>query len=152
MPDDKAAIRTAYPLPSYQYSVDVGDETGLMFSEVNGLTVEIETATYKHGMSFKTGAIHMPMQTKEINLTLKKGIFRGDSKLYTWISETSLNAIDKRDITINLLDDEYNPVVTWVVYNAFPKKLETGGFNASNNDVSVETLELMADSLQVTYH
>ncbi len=152
MADDKAAIRTNYPLPAYQYSVDIGDDGQMNFQEVSGLTVEMDTITYKHGMSFKTGAIHMPAQTKEINLTLKKGVFRGDKALYTWITNTSLNANDKKDIKISLLDDEYNPVVTWLVINAFPKKMETGGFNAANSDASVETLELMADKLTVEYH
>ena len=40
-------------------------------------------------------------------------------------------------------------VVSWKVINAFPTKLDAPSFVASSNDVAIESMELMADSIVV---
>ena len=40
-------------------------------------------------------------------------------------------------------------VISWKVINAFPTKLEAPAFDASSNDVAIESMELMADSVTI---
>ena len=145
-------IKTTYPVPVYYYEVKVDDLDPIHFSEVSGLSIEYETISYKDGLSFREGEKHMPGQMKAVNLTLKKGIVRADSKLFDWISTVSLNTVVKKDITISLKDETDAPVVSWKVQNAFPKKLDAPGFNAGSNEVAIESMELMASKLDVEYH
>lgn len=42
----KDDVKTAYPLPVYNYKVEIGSDT-VAFSEVSGLNVSYETTTYK---------------------------------------------------------------------------------------------------------
>jgi len=41
---------------------------------------------------------------------------------FNWWNTVQLNTIERRDITISLLNEEHEPVVTWKVKNAWPTK------------------------------
>ena len=140
-----------FPLVVYYYEVKIDEYDPINFSEVSGISIEYDTITYKDGMSYKEGERHMPGQSKPVNLTLKKGMVRADNKLFDWINSVHLNTCTKRDITISLKDADDAPVVSWKVFNAFPKKLDAPGFNAGSNEVAIESLELMADRLTIEY-
>jgi phage tail-like protein len=40
-------------------------------------------------------------------------------------------------------------VISWKVINAFPTKLDAPTFDASSNDVAIETMELRADNITI---
>ncbi|MEM7036704.1 MAG: phage tail protein [Bacteroidota bacterium] len=145
-------IATDYPLPVYNYRVNIADETHA-FSEVSGLDIGFDPITYKesHVAAGKVGPniMYMPGQITEVNITLKKGLVKAKSLpvLYSWINSIALNRIDKRDITISLCDETGTPVVTWKVIDCFPTKLTAPTFDANSNEVAVETMELRASQI-----
>jgi len=143
-----ADIKAQYPIPVWKYQVTI-DGDDYFFSEISGITQTNETITYKDGKN----TMHMPGMDTPVELSLKKGIIKGDSKLTDWIFNTKMNTIDKRDITISLLDQEdlATQLVTWTVTNAFPKKLDAPSFNATSNEIAIESLDLMADSLTIEF-
>ena len=144
-------IRDTYPIPAFYYRVTIAGDDSHAFSEVSGLMIEYETITYRDGLSYLEGAKHMPGLNTPVNLTLKKGVVRADSYLFNWINTTQLNTVEKRDLTVDLLDETGTAVVSWQVSNAFPTKLEAPGFDATNSEVAIESLELMANTLKVDY-
>jgi phage tail-like protein len=150
----KDQIKTAYPLPVYNYRVDIGlDSVG--FSEVSGLSIGYNTSTYKESPTASGSPgprkFYMPSQPNPITLTLKKGIVRKVSipALYGWIQGVQINQVEKKDISISLLDENGQPVIRWKVSNAFPTKLDVPTFTAESNDAAVESMELMADSITI---
>jgi phage tail-like protein len=151
----KNQIKTDYPLPVYNYKVDIGADT-IAFSEVSGLEISVETITYKesHVASGKVGpnVMLMPGAPKPLTITLKKGFVVAKSipVLYNWLKSTELNRIEKKDITVHLCDEKGNSVVRWKVIDAFPTKLTAPSFNASSNEVAIETMELMASSMEIS--
>ena len=144
-------IKKSYPIPVFYYRVTIDGDGSHAFSEVSGLSIEYETITYKDGMSYRDGAKHMPGLGTPVNLTLQKGIVRNDSYLLNWISTVRLNTVTKRDVRIDLLDESGAAVVSWTVIDAFPIKLDAPSFNASSNEVAIESLELMASDLKIEY-
>lgn len=150
----KADIKNNYPLPVYNYKVDVAGET-IGFSEVSGLNRSYETITYKESKT-EGGAgpntMRMPGQTTDVNITMKKGYVKAKNieKLYNWINGTALNQIEKKDITVSLCDEAGEPVVTWTVLNAFPTKLEAPSFNATTNEAAIESMELVVDLVSMS--
>nr|VFJ43032.1 MAG: conserved hypothetical phage tail region protein [Candidatus Kentron sp. DK] len=150
-----ATIKTDYPLPVYNYKVNIGNDT-IAFSEVSGLNIVYDTITYKesHTEGKKVGPkiMHMPGQGTPASLTLKKGVVRGKSvsKLYQWVSSINLNQVEKKDITISLCDETGAAVIIWKVINAFPTQLDAPTFDATANEVAVESMALMADDVQIT--
>ena len=150
----KDAIKSAYPLPVYNYKVEIESET-IAFSEVSGLSISYETTTYKES-SVESGApgprvMHMPAQGTPAKLTLKKGLVRAASipVFYDWIYSIQINQIDKKNVFISLLDESGDPVIRWTVANAFPTKLDAPTLDANSNDVAIESMELMGDSISM---
>lgn len=143
-----AEIKEQYPIPVWKYQVTVDGED-YFFSEISGITQTNETIIYRDGKN----EMFMPGMGTPVELTLQKGIIKGDSKLTDWIFETKMNTINKRDITISLLDQEdlSTQLVTWTVTNAFPKQLDAPSFNAMSNEIAIESLQLMADSLSIAF-
>ncbi len=148
----KEQIATTYPLPVYNYKVEI-DGTTVGFSEVSGLSVAYETTAYAESPVAGVGPrrMYMPGQSKPATITLKKGVVAGVSvpTLFAWINSTQLNRIVKKDIYVRLCNENGDAVVSWRVMNAFPTKLDAPSFTASSNDVAVESIELMADRVTV---
>jgi hypothetical protein len=76
----KEEIKTAYPLPVYNYTVEI-EGAFVAFSEVSGLSIGYETKTYKEspteGGVPGPRVMHMPMQPSSATVTLKKAWSRG---------------------------------------------------------------------------
>jgi phage tail-like protein len=147
-------IKAAYPLPTYNYRVTIGgdDSSVIGFSEVSGLSLEYEPVTYKHGLSFAFGSRIIPGMRQPIQVTLKRGVTRNNRFLYDWIRDTYSDPFSgdrKRDIEIDLCDENGSAVLRWTVRNALPTKLEAPAFEADSNEVAIETLELTAHGLEV---
>jgi phage tail-like protein len=149
----KNQIKTSYPLPVYNYRVTIG-KTTLGFSQVSGLDVAYEPVTYKHGFSFVMGSKIIPGMRQPVKVTLKKGVAKGGDFLASWLQDTYNNPFKnaKQDIVIDLCDELGKPVVRWTVKGALPTKLEAPSFDASSNDVALETLELIAHEIKVDYN
>lgn len=148
---DTATIKNTYPLPVYNYRVSIGNEA-VAFSEVSGLSIQYELITYKHGLSWKEGADYMPGMRQPLRITLKKGLVIKGQRLYQWINTVYQRMVVKQDLLIELCDETGTAVITWQVHRAFPLKLDAPAFNAASNDVAIETMELVAESVAVTYH
>jgi phage tail-like protein len=150
----KNDIKSAYPLPSYNYRVEIGG-VAIGFSEVSGLSISYEVTTYKESPTDgkKPGPVLMimPSQPTPPTITLKKGVIKSASvgALYKWISSIQTNQIDKRDVYVRLCDEQGGAVVSWKVLNAFPKKLDAPSFSATSNDAAIESMELAGDAILV---
>jgi len=146
----KESIQSDYPLPVYNYRVEIAGEA-VAFSEVSGLSIAYESTIYKESPT-ASGApgprvMHMPAQRTPPTVTLKKGIVRKASirHLYDWIKSVQINQIEKKDVFVRLCDEKGDAVISWKINNAFPVKLDAPSFDAKSNDAAIQTLELKAD-------
>lgn len=135
-----------YPVPKYHFSVDWGG-TKIGFTEVTGLEVTTEKIEYRDGASPEFNKKHMPGMQTYGDLTLKRGIFAGDNEFYKWWNTVSLNTIERRDITVSLLNEKHEPVVVWKIKNAFPTKVTSTDLNSTSNETAIETLVLTHEGL-----
>ena len=119
------------------------------FTEVSGLTYEIQAIEYRDGASPEFHMTKMPGIQKFSNITLKRGIFSGDNELFKWLNTVKMNTIERRDLTIMLLNEEHIPVMIWKVKQAFPVKLEGPSLKASGNEVAIESVELAHEGFSV---
>lgn len=137
-----------YPLPKFHFRVEWGGSK-IGFTEVTGLDFQVEPIEYREGSSPEYHKIKMPGMHKFSNVTLKRGTFSGDIEFYTWMKTISLTEVERRDITISLLNESHEPVMTWGIKNAFPIKVQASDFKADGNEIAVETLELAHEGLRI---
>lgn len=139
---------TEYPLSKYYFLVDWGG-TQIGFNEVSGLDVEVDLIEYRQGASPEFTKIKMPGMKKFSNIVLKRGSFKGDNEFFDWINSIKLNTVERRSITISLLDEEGDPAITWKINKAFPVKLQGTDLKAESNEVAIETIELAHEGLVI---
>ncbi len=137
-----------YPIVKFHFQVEWGG-TKIGFTEVSGLDVESEVVEYREGASKEYSKIKMPGMQKYSNITLKRGTFATDNEYYEWWNTVSLNKIERRDITISLLNEEHEPVVIWKVKNAWPSKVQSTDLKAEGNEVAIETMEIVHEGLTI---
>lgn len=137
-----------YPLPVFHFSVEWGGNR-VGFSEVTGLTQENQAIEYRDGSFPEYSSIKMPGLRKFSNITLKRGVVKGDNEFFAWLATVKLNKVERRDLVIKLLNEEHNPVMVWKVQHAFPVKVEGPQLKASANEVAIESIEIAHEGLEV---
>lgn len=137
-----------YPLSKFHFQVEWGG-TKIGFTEISGLDSELEVIEYRQGASPEYSKIKMPGLRKFSNITLKRGMFQGDNEYYDWLNSVQMNTIERRDITISLLNENHEPVVIWKVRNAFPTKVQSTDLKADGNEVAIESMEIVHEGLTI---
>lgn len=140
------ASRPNDPIPAFRFEISLGEDLPVAgFSEVGGLSVELEVQEYAEG-GINTHMHKLPGRTKQANLTLKRGIV--DRKMWDWFYDITLGKFKSRNGAIRLRDPSGGDVVMeWYIYDAFPVKWSGPELNATQNSVAVESLELAHQGL-----
>jgi len=141
---DSSTAGGYYPPSGFHFKVEfvnIGNDNDCRFQSVSGLNVEYDVESYKEGGENRFEH-KLPVRTKYPDLSLKRGMLL-DSDVIDWCK----NAFDSRQfspatIHITLLNEQHTALKTWQVNNAWPKKCSVSDFNAQENSVVVETLEL----------
>ena len=130
------------PYLPYNFLVELGGLIVGGFSEVTGLSSEVQLESYQEGgvngyAHEFLGAVKYP------HLVLSRGITDLDI-LWDWYSLTTQGRPLLLNGTIMLLDNQRLPVMWWNFTDAYPVKWEGPQFNANNTDqVGIETIELV---------
>ena len=135
-----------YPLPKFHFSVEWGG-TRIGFTEVTGLEVNTEVIEYRDGASREYAKIKMPGMQKFGNITMKRGIFKSDNEYFEWWNTHALNTIERRDITVSLLNEKHEPVVVWKIKNAWPVKIQSPDLKSDANETAIESVEIAHEGL-----
>jgi len=140
-----------YPPVSFHFKVEFGfkkefhgvsqNNNDVMFQSVSGLSSEMQTETHKEGGENRFEH-ELPVRTKFSNLVLKRGVIF-DSSVIKWCLNTFENLqVRPVDIEVKLLNEKHEPLMTWAIKQAWPKKWSIEDLNAMDSKVLVESLEL----------
>ena len=117
------------------------DKNDVRFQSVSGLSVEYDYESYKEGGENRFEH-KLPVRTKYADLVLKRGMLV-DSTVITWFLDAFNNRTFKpTTITVNLMNEKSEPLKSWNVVDAIPKKWLVSDLNATDNGIVVETMEL----------
>jgi phage tail-like protein len=140
----KPAAGGYYPPVGFHFRVEfvnIGNDNDIRFQSVSGLSVEYDMESFKEGGENRFEH-KLPVRTKYPDLALKRGMLR-DSKVVEWCQDAFRNRVFKpAQVNVSLLDGQHNPLRTWQVMRAWPRKWSVSDFNAGENAVVVESLEL----------
>jgi phage tail-like protein len=163
-------IKAQYPLPNYQFRVELYPYIGSIaamisvtafshdtwsFSEVSGLDSSFDHQVYRDGLSFLLGVELLRGIRQPVTLTLRRGMVRDRKQLGAWMQTQGMpwsNVERKKNLRIVQVDELGNPLIAWTVIGAMPVKLHGPNFKASDNEVAIESIELVAERLDVDYN
>ena len=137
-----------YPIPKFHFQADWGG-VRIGFTEVSGLDAETEIIEYREGASLEYSKRKMPGMQKYPNVTMKRGVFASDNDYFKWWNTVALNTVERRSVTISLLNEKHEPVMVWKVKNAWPAKIASTDLKADGNEIAIESIELAHDGLVI---
>jgi len=145
-----------YPLSSFFYVVEIGDDPkkaviGASFTEVAGLTQEIETIDYRDGFDLITVPRKIPGRKKYGNVTLTRGVFHHNVEFQEWVNSMIYNDIERKIVRVSLLDSAGLPVIQWILSNAYPIKIEGPSLKSEGNEIAFESIELVHEGIKVEH-
>lgn len=141
---------SVWPLPKFYLKVQIGSHANAgHFQEVSGLDTDPQVIEYRHENSKLFSTIKMPGIAKTENLTLKKGVFVNDTIFWDWYNALKMNALKRENYIIHLLDETLKPTMTWELSNALPVKITGTDMKSDNNEIAIETLELVYEAIIV---
>jgi phage tail-like protein len=141
-----------YPLTTLHFEVKWGDSQNTMsFSEVSGLTMEAEVVEYRGGADKQLSTRKQPGLKKFSNVTLKRGIAPAESGngLFEWYNTIAAGAVTRRPVTVSLLNEARDPVMTWKIRDAWPVKIEGPGLKSTGTDVAIESVEFACEGIEI---
>jgi len=139
---------TDYPLPKFHFQAEWGG-VRIGFTEISGLDVETEVIEFRDGASKEYSKRKMPGMQKFTNVTMKRGVFASDNDYYKWWNTVALNTVERRDVTVSLLNEKHEPVLVWKIKNAWPTKIASTDLKSDGNEVAIESIELAHDGLAI---
>ena len=146
--DGSAQSTTVWPIPKFRFEVK-WDDAVMSFQEISGLDTEAQPIEYRRGNSPAFSVIKMPGIKKFSDVTMKKGVFKSDNKFWDWFNAIKMNTIQRKPITISLLDEAGQATMVWTLTNAFPTKVTGTDLKAQGNEVAIESLVISHEGLTI---
>ena len=129
------------PYTAFNFLVRVDEEDVGGFSEVRGLEAEVTTEDYTEG-GVNDYVHKLPGPTRHPPVVLKRGL-TSNLKLWSWHRKLIRGEVERKQVTIFLLDTQGNVVDWWSLKDAYPVKWVGPQLKADGNAVAVESVELV---------
>ncbi len=134
------------PFRTFNFRIEIDGITVGAFRECSGLMADGNSVEYREGTDVaRTVRKLIGLQTYS-NITLKRG-YTTNRELWTWYTNIVNGQADRRNGTIVLMDEARADVMRWDVENMWIKKIEAPSFNATANEVAMETVEIVHEGL-----
>jgi phage tail-like protein len=136
------------PYLDFNFLVEIEGEAAAAFSEAELPEGRIEVVAYREGSDRVNAARLLPGRVEYGSLVLRRG-FAGDASLFQWWHAVSQGTLDRRNVSVVLLDEQSQEVARWNLRRAWPTKYAAPSLNALGNEVAIETLELAHEGIEL---
>ena len=131
------------PYRGYNFLVEIDGITEAGFQECSGLDSSTDAVDYRVG-SDPNHVRKLTVLNKFAPITLKRGVTDSEA-LWNWrqkVVDGRPDAEVRKNISIILMNETRQEKWRWNLRRAWPSKYTAPTFNATSNDVAVETLEI----------
>lgn len=143
-----AATGSSSPVISAARFVISIDTVEVTFSELTGIKSEVEPVEYISTDS--TGKIVHTKQfgkTKPPTVTLKRGV-DDSTKIWAWHEAVLAGDVTApKTCALKLQDASGATLITYILENAWPSKVDIAGLKAGASEVVMETVEIVCDAI-----
>jgi phage tail-like protein len=134
------------PFRGFNFRVEIDGITVGSFSDVSGLSSDGDVVEYRNGDDVPLSVRKLMGLRKFSNITLKRG-YTDNRELWNWRNNIVNGVPDRRNGAIVLMDEEHNDALRWEFEGGWIHKIDGPTLNAKGNDVIIESLEIVIESL-----
>jgi len=134
------------PYRGYNFRLELGTTAVAGFRECSGLSFTTDPVEYREGTDIPLHVRKLTGLNKWANVALKHGI-TDNKELFTWYKTAIDGAVERRDGSIVLQDEQHNDVLRWNFENGWICKWEGPMLNATSNDVALESIEICVEQV-----
>ena len=138
--------RNTDPFANFNFLLEIDGITNAGFSECSGLNMENTPIEYREGNETFLTPRKQPGLMKYGNITLKRGITQ-NPELVTWLVATEAGDVERRTVSIVLLDELRQEAVRWNLREAWASKWMGPDLKANASEMAIETLEITHEGL-----
>ena len=143
---DNMSAQRKDPYQNHRFRVEITGVAQANFCEVTFPESSSEIIEHREG-TYMT-AQKQPGFTSFGPLVLKWGL-TASMELYNWrklIEQGKINTM-RKNLSVILLDEEGNDAARWDFTNAWPSKYKGPDLNAQTNEIAIETLEIVFETM-----
>lgn len=126
------------PYRSFRFQVEFDQVQHGGFSRVKGISRETKVETYREG-GVNDHEHKLASLTSYGNITLEHGL--GDDFLWRWHQDVVDGRVQRKTLTVVLLDEAGNEKWRWLIERAFPVKWAGSDLEGASSQVFVESVE-----------
>lgn len=134
------------PYGNFNFRVEIDGITRATFSEASGLDAAVDVTEYREGGE-NTTVRKLPGLTRYSNIVLRRGL-TDDSELYDWHRDVVEGTVERRNLSIVVLDRRGEEKLRWNCFNAWPVRWDPPDLNATSNEVAFEAIEIAHEGLE----
>ncbi len=129
------------PYTQFNFEVQVDGEPVAGFSEISGITMQLETVQYREG-GVNDHVHSLPGTFSHANLVMERGMTE-DATFWQWIEEVMSGTVTRKDIVIKLQEDfQGQSVWGWEFTGAYPTRWQGPDLIGAKNRMAFESIEL----------
>lgn len=136
------------PFRGFNFRIEIDNLNAGSFSECSGLSSEGNAVEYREGSDIPLTVRKLVALRTYMNITLKRG-YTQNTELWDWYRNIVNGVPDRRNGTIILMDEQRNDVMRWNFENGWINKIEGPTFNATGNEVAIESVEIVHEGLDI---
>ncbi|HVW83631.1 MAG TPA: phage tail protein [Bryobacteraceae bacterium] len=134
------------PYRGYNFRLEIDGITRSGFRECAGVDASSDPIDYREGTDKAYSPRKLPGLTKYSNITLKWGI-TDDASLWDWRKKVIDGKTERKNGSVILINEAGEEKIRWNFINAWPTKWTGPSFNATANEVAIETLEIVHEGV-----
>lgn len=128
---------TSGTIPTFCFRVTIPDTAIISCSAVSGLDLECDDISYRCGDSVINLRLKIGGLRRSGDITLKQCRADNVQAITEWYDKSIHANVQRRNITIELLDENQDPVTRWRAINAWPKNVTEGDSAATDFETIV---------------
>lgn len=136
------------PFRGYNFEIEIDNTSVAGFRECSGLTFDTEPVEYREGTDAQLHVRYLTGLRKFAPISLKRGITK-DDQLWRWYKDILNGSVERRNGAIILKNEERIPQLRWEFSEGWITKWEGPQFNATSNDVVVESIEIRVERVEL---
>ena len=136
------------PMASFNFMVEIMGAVVGSFRECTGMGSETELIETKESKGGKLLYMKIPGALKWENIVLKRGI-TDSMDIWNWRKQVEQGNVKqaRKNGTVSMCDQDGIPIARWNFKDGWPRKVSGPTFNAQNNEIGVEELEIVHEGI-----